>query len=184
MTARGLTGVVSISDELFGLGAVGADFQRSVHVFHRDRYWTSVRLDAGVGYGLAVGCARPGARRYLLVVQQDPIDRPSGSDLLSVFELDEAEPYEPARLVDRVSLAELAARHEGLSRPHLVGSSLDDGVLLLGRDRDGRVWEESFLVRLQSEKVVFTPRALSDAARCGCVVDYIRGVTAQRPGRP
>jgi hypothetical protein len=184
MSARGLTGVVSTTDELFGLGAVGADFQRSVHVFRRGRYWTSVRLDAGVGYGLALGFARQGSRRFLLVVQQDPLDRPGGSDRLTVFEVDEAEPFEPVRIVDRVSLSELAARHEGLSRPHLVGSSLEDGVLLLGRDREGRVWDESFVVRLESEKVVFTPRALSDAARCGCVVDYIRGVTVKRANRP
>jgi len=176
LETRGHTGVVA--DEHAPrdgtlLGVLAADYQTRVHVFWGGVYDRSVVLPtAGLPpYGIALRIARDGPATRLLVLYRDPLDRSAFPPTLLSFDWQE----DHFVLATRTSLGELAARHEGMTRPLLLGDDLGDGILLVARDAGGALWDTSYLVRIAGGRAAFEPRPMSDALRCSCVQRYARG---------
>ena len=176
MRARGLTGLAYDATVREGveLSVLGADFQRRLHLFKNDRYWQSVRLPQGTGpsYGLELRFAGNEQQLMLLAVQQPPIASAGTEDVLTVFEV----------TLDKVQagwqrpLSDLVKKNGGMSHPHLVGSSLVDGVLLVARDAEGALWDESYVFKLPTQgDWTVTPRLMSESMRCSCVRKYAAG---------
>ena len=153
---------------------LGADFQRRLHFFRDDRYWTSVRLPqiAGPSYGLELRFANNGEQLMLLIVQQPPIASAESVDVLTVFEVTSQDVQ--ARW--QRPLSDLVDKNGGMSHPHMIGINLVDGVLLVARDAEGALWDESYVFKQpQQDEWTVTPRLMSDSMRCSCVRKYAVG---------
>lgn len=181
LAARGHTGIVadvSASAEGRGLLAVlAADYQSRVHVFTGGVYDHSLVLPTGglPPYGMAVRIARDGQDTRLLVVYRDPLDRPEFPPSLLSFD------WQGGRfqLAARTSLERVTARHDGMTRPALLGDDLRDGVLLVARDAAGALWDTSYFVRAAGGGVALQAQPTADALRCSCVRRYAYDLRAR-----
>lgn len=174
MIAQHLTGVSSDAwADATGpaLAVLGADYQRELHLFRDGRYAGSFALPTlGLPpYGLALRLARAGSDTILLVLHRDPLGRESEPPRLLSFRVGDA----AVELLGRASLGAIAARQGGMTHPKLVGDSLtDEGVMLVARDRDGALWDTSWVLRFSPRSLELAPRPMADALRCSCVRKY------------
>jgi hypothetical protein len=176
LEARGHTGVVADEYAPPGgtlLGVLAADYQSRVHVFRGGVYDRSVVLPTGglPPYGMALRIARDGPATRLLVLYRDPLERPAFPPTLLSFDWQE----DHFAMSTRTSLAEVASRHRGMTRPLLLGDDLGDGVLLVARDAGGALWDTSYMVRFDGARAALEPQPMSEALRCSCVQRYARG---------
>jgi hypothetical protein len=175
---RGLTGMVE--DAYVGpagktLEVLAADYQRRVHVFVDRRYSTSLELPThGLPpYGLAVRFAARGTDEMLLVLYRDPLARAHEPPVLVAY----TRAGDEFRMTARSSFAPLVARHRGMTRPMLVGNDLDSGIMLVARERDGTLWDTSYLVRFEQGEFALQPHPMTEAMRCACLRAYAFGET-------
>ncbi len=169
-----LSGLVEVEYASAG-GAVitvlGADYQRRLHVFENGRYTHSVQLPtAGVPpYGLALGLGDHRAAEVLIVLYRDPLQRADEPPRLLAFQLARGR----FELFGRASFEHLVAEHGGMTRPALIGHDLEDGIMLVARDRDGRLWDTTYLLRIDEDAVTVQPKSITDALQCSCVRKYV-----------
>jgi len=193
LRARGMTGMAEDAFVTPGgpvLAVLGADYQSRVHVFRDGRYDHTIDLPTAgaLPYGLVLRLGSDDASTMLLVIYRDPLGRRTQPpELLSYRWLDgapaetgdaAADLYEPApidarfELAQRTSLAEMAERHQGMTRPILVGATFSEGALLFARDSHGRIWDKGYLVRSKAGALVLDAMPWSKAMKCSCVQSY------------
>ena len=155
------------------LEVLGADYQSRVHVFRGGKYEASLPLAThGLPpYGMALRLAKDGNRDVLLVLYRDPLAREGEPPTLLSFAV-EPDGLKP---LGRAPLQSLVARHGGMSSPILVGNDLGEGVMLVARDRDGELWNTSYLLRLSGTSLLLEPKPMTEALRCSCVRAYAEG---------
>ncbi len=173
---RGLTGV---TESRFGSGSgatvevLGADYQSRVHVFQNGRYAQSLALSTGgvLPYGLALAATRHEGADVVMALYRDPLaERPRPPELLS-YRVVEGR----FQLVARMTFDGLFKKHGGM----LVGSDLNAGVMLVARDADGDLWDTSYLVHFDGERLALRPKSMVEAMRCSCVREYAFGTPAR-----
>lgn len=190
MRDRELTGIAEdafVSPAGPALAVIGADYQRRVHVFVDGLYRQSLDLPThgGLPYGLVLRLGADATSTMLLAVQRDPLGRASAPPTLVAWRwaheevaADAEDPYAEAATRDgfvpsaQMSLARITQRHGGMLRPILVGAELDEGVLLLARDRNGTVWDKGYLVRTKNGEMALAAMPWAKAMRCSCVQKY------------
>ncbi len=198
LRAAGLTGIAAdsfVAPSATGNGSgpvlavLGADYQSRVHVFRDGRYDASLLLEAAgaIPYGVVLRLGADETSTMLLVLYRDPLGRASQApELLSYRwlsgdgpEQDGDDPYasaSPSRarfeLAQRTSLAGIASRHHGMTRPILVGTTFTEGALLFARDERGRIWDKGYLVRSRAGSVELDAMPWAKAMRCSCVQKY------------
>jgi len=173
---RHLTGIVDdgYAREQGGrFEVLAADYQSRVHLFRDGTYEQSLTLAThGLPpYGIALRIAKDGPSDVLLVLYRDPLARVEEPPTLLSFRV-ETTALQP---LGRASLEGLVARHGGMSAPILVGNDLADGVMLVARDREGELWDTSYLLRFESGKLALEPKPMTEALRCSCVRAYASG---------
>ncbi len=167
--------VLGSSSQPEELAVIGGDFQRSLHLFRNGRYWQSEALPADApAYGLALGVAQRGGDALLLVVQQSPLDGASGNRLLMYAASERGIELRASRTLD-----DLAADNGGMSHPRLIGRDIEDGVLLIARDDDGILWDDTYVFSAGDVSsgggLRVVARPLSESIRCSCVRGYVAG---------
>lgn len=177
LLSHGLTGITRASfarEKGEPVEVLGADYQTRLHLFRNGRYEASLRLPTqGLPpYGIALGLGEAGASDLLLVLYRDPLARTEEPPVLLSYRLS-AGRYD---LVARSTFDSLVKKHGGMTSPLLVGSDLTNGVMLVARDKDGALWETSYLVRFDGAGVVLEPKPITDALRCSCVRAYAMGL--------
>lgn len=180
LASRGLTGVASASFARASGGSVevlGADYQSRLHVFRNGRYESSLALSTGglPPYGLALGLGEAGEGDVLLVLYRDPLARAEEPPVLLAYRI-AGTTYE---LMASTSFDSVVRENGGMTSPLFVGSDLTEGVMLVARDRDGSLWDRSYLVRFDGGRIALEPRPITEALRCSCVRAYAMG-TAYR----
>jgi hypothetical protein len=170
------TGVVSdgyARDSGARLEVLGADYQSRVHVFRGGTYERSLPLATrGLPpYGMALRLAKDGSRDVLLVLYRDPLARHEEPPTLLSFAV-ESDGLTP---LGRAPLASLVAHHGGMSSPMLIGNDMGEGVMLVARDRNGELWNASYLLRLDGSAMRLEPKPITEALRCSCVRAYAAG---------
>ncbi len=155
------------------LEVLGADYQSRVHVFRGGTYEGSLPLATrGLPpYGMALRLAKDGERDVLLVLYRDPLARREEPPTLLSFAV-EPDGLKP---LGRAPLTSLVAQHGGMSSPILIGNDMGEGVMLVARDRDGELWNTSYLVRLDGSALRLEPKPMTEALRCSCVRAYAAG---------
>ncbi len=162
------------------LEVLGADYQGRVHVFEGGKYVESLALPThGLPpYGLALRLGSRGRAPLLLVLYRDPLARTEEPPTLLAFQ-GAATPSSGSgpRFVyaGRASFEALVAKHDGMTRPMLLGNDLATGVMLVARDRAGDLWDESYLLRVERGQLELEARPMSEAMRCSCVRAYASG---------
>jgi hypothetical protein len=168
-----LTGIVDASyarSQGPTLEVLGADYQTRLHVFRNGRYDHSFVLPTrGLPpYGLALGIGEEGPADVLLALYRDPLTRTDEPPRLLSYRL-AGTGFE---LVGRTSFETLVERHGGMTRPMLVGNDLSHGVMLVARDRDGALWDTSYLLKMSAGGISLDPQPMTEALRCSCVRKY------------
>ncbi|NUP05490.1 MAG: hypothetical protein HOW73_05455 [Polyangiaceae bacterium] len=179
---QGLTGVAE--HEYAGgtgptLAVLAADYQSRVHVFRGGYYDQSITLPTrGIPpYGMAVRLGWDGTSHVLLVLYRDPLARAEEPPTLLSFQPSGGQFV----LTGRATFETLVSKHGGMTRPMLLGDDFSDGVLLVARDRDGELWDTSYLVQLTRpdprgvRTIALAPKSMTEAMRCSCVRNYAMG---------
>ena len=186
LSKRGLTGIVEdvYAEEPRGLvAALGADYQSRIHIFRAGRFVESVTLPLrGLPpYGMALRLGRESvlasedASEMLLVLYRDPANRAEVSPTLLAFRGPQSGHAGSFELVSAKPLGDLVAQNDGMTSPMLLGGTMSDGMFLVARDRDGVLWDTSYVVRASSNEVTLEPRPMMEAIRCSCVRKYALG---------
>ena len=191
MRNLGLTGVRT--DTWVGEGptprmvsVLSADFQSRIHVFQDDRYQASVRVQSrGVlPFSYALRVARFGDRLLLVALYRDPLDLTEQSVRANGPRVDLfAEGHSGFEFVKSLPLDALAAENHGLTSPFFVGHDLNEGLMLLGRDKEGTLWRSAYLVTIERGDLALKALPMEQAARCSCVVRYAYGAAADEAGQ-
>ncbi|MBD3210381.1 hypothetical protein GF318_03295 [Candidatus Micrarchaeota archaeon] len=184
MKKKGLTGIASdlyIRDGPL-YHALAADYQEKIHIFRDNRYVQSVLLESQdtLPYGFSLRFADKGERLFLIALHRDPIgftelSQKAGPPRIEFFQLSNGS----FRHSHTYGIGALSRKMGGLTHPHFVGHSLDDGVLFIARTKEGRVWESAFRLKLENEKTGMSPVPLREAARCSCIQNYIYGLDVE-----
>jgi hypothetical protein len=178
---RGLTGITESrygSDRGSTLELLGADYQSRVHVFRNGRYDQSLMLPTGgvLPYGLALAAASDdGGNDVVLALYRDPLAQGAQPPQLLSYRV-VGDRYQ---LVARMTFERLVRKHDGMTRPMLVGSDLNAGVMLVARDADGDLWDTSYLVRFEGDRLALKAKSMVEALRCSCVRDYAFNTAAR-----
>lgn len=169
-----LTGIVKDDcgfDDGSLLQALTADYQKQVHIFRDNKYFQSVELHSGEmeTHGFGIGIGTDGEQTALFAAYRDKERKipPKIDTFLS----------QEGSFVHKVSLqlGEKAKREGGFALPHFVGHDLKSGMLLLGRNKRGGVWEKIPRIRIIDGKLEIDEVSLNYASHCGCTMDYIKG---------
>lgn len=183
LVAHKLTGVV---DDRFArdggatVEVLGADYQRELHVFRGGVYDHSMSLPThGMpAYGLALRLARSGSSDLLLVLYRDPLGRREDPPVMLAFRW-QADHFAFAA---SLSFESIVAARGGMTHPLFVGTDLDEGVMLVARDRRGALWETAYLVRsvaprepTAAPRFDLRPKPMSEALMCSCIHDWAFG---------
>jgi len=178
---RGLTGIAQ--DTFVGadsrvISVLTADYQSRVHAFENGRYRgsTSVHSEGLLPYGFALHTAASTDGLVVLALYRDPVEATSGAvrarePRLSLL----IERPDGFALLRTIPLGALVAEHGGLQRPLFVGRDLDEGLMFLGRDREGAVWSTAYLLSIRHGQLGLATLPIEAAARCACVRDYLQG---------
>lgn len=180
LLSAGITGVTEdayATTSGASVEVVGADYQRRIHVFRGGKYAHSFTLPThGVPpYGVTLRLGTAARQTLLFVLYRDPLARAAEPPGILAYAV---APDATLTLVARASLGDVVARQGGMSRPLLVGSDFDDGVMLVARDAGGALWDESVLLRFRGGQIEHAPRPITEALRCSCVRKYAVGATA------
>jgi hypothetical protein len=186
LVQRGMTGIV---EDTFAdtsgptTSVLGADYQSRLLLFVGERYQGSIALPThGLPpYGMAVRLGlegSPGAqKRMLLVLYRDPLARDTEPPRLLTFEL------QPSgfELASHTTLEAMTADRGGMTQPMMLGDNLVEGIMLVARDKDGSLWDTSYLLKMENGALTFKPQSMVEALRCSCVQKYALGLPQSTP---
>ena len=186
MNMSGVTSITYVYEKPPVLGAIGADYQLSVHIFENDAYKESISLEAGnvLPYDISLKFVSAEKQVFLLALYRDP------TDMIGDKDFQKRHPSSPPRIMvystengafvkkSRFDIGWLTDRMGGMTDPLLVGTDMDMGILFLARDRSGSVWDNAFILKMAGGKLEFNPVPLSEASKCSCVVNYMYGEKA------
>lgn len=181
MKAQGLTGISkdSFIDGGPARDAITADYQDKIHLFESNKYRESIEVEGAemLPYSYGLRFARHGKNLFLMALFRDALD------MTEQHERAKAPRIEFFRMKNgsfvhshNYFMKNLSEKMGGLTDPVFVGHSLDDGVLFLARDSEGRVWDSAFHIRLRKGRTLFSSVPLSEAARCSCIQNYLYGL--------